>query len=224
MHSATLACCTVLLCHFLHCGGGHTVVHHVSSTCTCYASLLQSHTQAMHSLRSYQKESVTKTEKPSMERHPMDVDDGGATHSEVNVQELEQAKNAGWRSLFYFTSKSHVFSLMLALLLSLASGIIIPALAVFLGKIFDYFTVFGAGKISGSNLISKVSVYGIALAGLGSASGLLNAGYFMFWLIFGELQAKSVRDKLFDGMLEKDMAWYDMRKDGIDTLMSRLQS
>lgn len=67
-------------------------------------------------------------------------------------------------------------------------------------------------------------MYGLALVGLGSASGLLNAGYFMFWILFGELQAKSARDKLFEGMLEKEMEWYDMRKSGIDTLISRLQT
>ena len=178
----------------------------------------------MQPLRSEQEESDIWTKMASLERHSMGEDVSGVINPEANVPESEQAKGASWWSLFYFTSKTHTFPLTLALLLSVASGIIIPALAIFLGKIFDYFTIFGAGEISGSDLVGKVSVYGIALAGLGLASGLLNAGYFMFWLLFGELQAKSVRDKLFDGMLEKDMAWYDMRKDGIDTLMSRLQS
>lgn len=138
--------------------------------------------------------------------------------------EIDGLKRPGWRSLFNFTNKIHLFPLLLALVLSVASGIIIPVLAVFLGKIFGLFTDFGADKISGSELVKKVSVYGIALVGLGSASGLLNAGYFMIWLIFGELQAKSVRDSLFDGMLEKDMEWYDMRKNGVENLISRLQT
>jgi ATP-binding cassette subfamily B (MDR/TAP) protein 1 len=138
--------------------------------------------------------------------------------------ETERAKRPGWRLLFSFTDRIHLFPLSLALFLSVASGIIIPVLAVLLGKIFGLFTDFGADKISGSELVNKVSVYGMALVGLGSASGLLNAGYFMIWLIFGELQAKSVRDKLFDGMLEKDMEWYDMRRNGVDSLISRLQA
>ena len=132
-------------------------------------------------------------------------------------------KRPGWRSLFNFTARPHVLPLLLALTLSVASGIITPALSIFFGKVFDCFTSFGAGTISGSDLLKKVSTYGLALVGLGSAGGLLNAGYFMFWLLFGELQAKSARDKLFDGMLEKEIEWYDMRKTGVDTLISRLQ-
>ena len=133
-------------------------------------------------------------------------------------------KQPGWRSLFNFTTKPHIFPLLLALTLSVASGIITPALSIVFGKVFDCFTSFGARTISGSDLVKKISTYGLALLGLGSASGLLNAGYFMFWLVFGELQAKSARDKLFDGMLEKEMEWYDMRKSGIDTLTSRLHT
>lgn len=142
--------------------------------------------------------------------------DEGARHS-------ADPERPGWRSLFNFTTRPHIIPLLLALTLSVASGIIIPALSIFLGKVFDCFTSFGAGTISGSDLLRKISMYGLALVGLGSASGLLNAGYFMFWILFGELQAKSARDKLFEGMLEKEMEWYDMRKSGIDTLISRLQ-
>lgn len=144
--------------------------------------------------------------------------------SDVADTEIDCLKRPGWRSLFNFTNRTHIFTLSLALVLSVTSGIVIPVLAVLLGKMFGLFTDFGADKISGSELIKKVSVYGIGLVGLGSASGLLNAGYFMIWLIFGELQAKSVRNKLFDGMLEKDMEWYDMRKNGVETLISRLQT
>lgn len=142
---------------------------------------------------------------------------------ESDGTETDCADSPGWLSLFHFTSRRHLFPLGVALALSIGSGIIIPALAIILGRIFGLFTSYGATEISGSDLVKKVSIYGIALVGLGAASGLLNASFFMFWLIFGELQAKSVRDKLFDGMLEKDMEWYDMRKSGIDTLISRLQ-
>ena len=153
------------------------------------------------------------------------MDDGvrGPASRQHQVEGDHLVERPGWRSLFNFTTRPHGFSLSFAIILSVASGIIIPALSIFLGKVFDCFTSFGAGTISGSDLLHKVSMYGLALVGLGSASGLLNAGYFMFWLLFGELQAKSARDKLFDGMLEKEMEWYDMRKAGVDTLISRLQ-
>ena len=112
----------------------------------------------------------------------------------------------------------------MALFFSIAAGIVAPALAIFLGKIFDLFTNFGAGEISELDLVKDVSTYAIVLAGLGTASGLLLGGYFMLWLVFGELQAKGVREKLFEGMIDKSMGWYDMQKDGIDTLVSRTQT
>lgn len=159
-----------------------------------------------------------------MEKPPVDEDFAeSAGHIDDDVR-TDRVKRASWRSLFNFTSKSHLFPLLAALTLSVASGIIIPALALFLGKVFDSFTSFGAGAISGSSLIRKVSKNAVGLAGLGCASWLLNGCYFMAWLVFGELQAKSVRDRLFDGMLQKDMEWYDMRKAGVGALMPRLQT
>jgi len=162
---------------------------------------------------------MSATEKTTMEsdvHHTNDAEDGDGTK--------HQAEHASWRALFNFTSKAHTFPLSLALVLSVVSGIVIPALAVFLGKVFDLFTQYGAGELSGPDLVHRVSRYGLYLVGLGCASGVLNAFYFMLWLVFGELQAKAVREKLFDGMLEKEMEWYDMRKAGIDTLISRLQA
>lgn len=153
----------------------------------------------------------------------MESDVEKATDMDAQDEESDQVEAPAWWSLFSFTSRTHLFSLSVALCLSVASGIIIPVFAIILGRVFDLFTKYGAKEISGSDLVKKVSVWGLGLVGLGSGSGILNAGYFMAWLVFGELQAKSAREKLFDGMLKKDMDWYDMRKAGIDTLISRLQ-
>lgn len=149
-------------------------------------------------------------------QHTDDTESGDRPH--------DQVRHATWRALFNFTSKAHILPLILALTLSVASGIVVPALAIFLGDIFDFFTQYGGDEISGPDLVHKVSRYGIYLVGLGCASGVLNAFYFMLWLVFGELQAKTAREKLFNGMLEKEMEWYDMRKAGIDTLITRLQT
>lgn len=141
-----------------------------------------------------------------------------------NVKDdCNEVPRADWLSLFNSTSKTHAPSLSLAVILSVASGIVIPALAVFLGKLFDAFTSYGAKQISGPHLNGEVSAYGICLVTLGCVSGTLNAIYFMSWLIFGELQAKNAREEQFHSMLDKDMEWYDTRKPGIETLISRLQ-
>ena len=158
------------------------------------------------------------TEDTAME---IDVDHTGEV--ETDDEEKPLAK-ANWRSLFNFTSKRDTILLVLALIFTSAAGIITPVLAILLGNIFDLFTNFGAGEISGSDLLNRISTYAVVLAGLGSASGMLHASYFMLWLAFGELQAKHVRESLLYGMLEKDMAWYDTRTDGIDTQVSRLHT
>ena len=133
-------------------------------------------------------------------------------------------KRPAWRSLFAFTDQHHMFVLILALVLSVASGIIIPALAVFLGKIFNLFSDFGSGNLTSHGLVSKVTIDCIGLVGLGSASWILNGSYFMVWLVFGELQAKSVRDKLYANMLEKDLEWFEMHSNGVGALLPRLQT
>ena len=154
----------------------------------------------------------------------MEIDVVPRADPEADEEENNLVKYASWHSLFNFTSKTDMFLLLSAVILSIAAGIVTPALAIFLGKIFDLFTNFGAGEISGSDLMNEVSTNTIVLAALGAASGLLHAGYFVLWLVFGELQAKNIRERLFHGMLEKDMSWYDMRTDGIETLVSRLQT
>ena len=156
---------------------------------------------------------------PSLDTMEHDVDQ--QNDQEGREQDDGQKKHASWLALFNFMSKSHIFIFILAIIFSIASGIIVPALAIFLGRMFDLFTSFDAGTISGSELVQKVSTYGIALAGLGAGNGILNAFFFGIWLSFGELQAKGVREKLFDGMLEKDLEWYDMRTAGMDALISR---
>ena len=136
----------------------------------------------------------------------------------------EQVQFARWRDLFNYTSKTHSVTLLFALIISVASGLIVPALALFFGKIFNYFTSFGEGQISRLDLKQDVSRYVCYLVGLGCASGLLNACFYMLWMIFGELQAKGARENLFNGMIEKEMEWYDRRTAGISTHSSRLQS
>ena len=151
-----------------------------------------------------------------------DVNDTG--EQEAPNGDDGQSKPPGWRSLFYFTSSSHSFTLAAALILSVAAGVIIPILAFLLGKVFDLFTKFGANELSGPDLVKRISTYALALVALGSGSGLLNAGFLMTWLIFGEMQAKSVRHKLFASMLEKEMEWYDLRRAGVDALITRFQT
>ena len=137
--------------------------------------------------------------------------------------EDELLPQAPWKSLFNFTIKSHHLVLFFALFFAVASGIIVPALAIFLGKIFDFFSDYGAGALSREDLLSNVAQYSAYLVLLGAISWFLHALFLSSWLLFGELQAKSARDQLYSCMLEKEMEWFDMRKSGVSGLMPRLQ-
>ncbi|KAL8773245.1 MAG: hypothetical protein Q9209_001923 [Squamulea sp. 1 TL-2023] len=151
-------------------------------------------------------------------------DQNGPERRGSETSETSQTNKPRWRSLFAFTTRPHLLPLCLALVLSVSSGVVSPVMSYLLGKVFDCFTSFGAGKYGGSELVRNVSRYALGITGLGAASGILHAGYFGFWLVFGELQAKGARDSLFGSMLEKDMEWYDMRKDGVEALIQRLQT
>lgn len=129
-----------------------------------------------------------------------------------------------WRSMLHFTLRIHLIPLAVALILTALSGVIVPAVAIVLGKTFDTFARYGSNKITGPDLVEQVSWYAVALTVLGCAGGILNGGFFTFWVSFGELQAKSAREQLFNEMLENEIEWYDLRKAGVDTLISRLQT
>lgn len=142
----------------------------------------------------------------------------------VDIRKDDQVVRAGWKALFSFTTKKHLSTLILAILLAVASGIVIPALAQFLGKFFDLYAKYGAGTINKSEFLGKSRLYAIGLVGLGAGSFLLNGAFYMLWITFGELQARSARERLFRGLLEKELEWYDMRKHGIGALIPRIQT
>ena len=154
----------------------------------------------------------------------LDGDDNDLSgYLKIGLDKAEAGSSGPWRSLFHFTSRRHVCSLTLALFFSIASGIVAPALALFLGKVFDQFSEYGSGKVESKVFIDKVTLYAISLCGLGAASGILNGAFYGFWLAFGELQASSAREQLFTNLLDKEVEWFDMRATGIETVVSRLQ-
>jgi len=134
------------------------------------------------------------------------------------------AHRASFSSIFAFTHKKHLAVLIPALLLTTLAGTMKPAIAIFLGHIFDELASFGCGSTTGDELLKNVSIWCIALTGLGIATMIVNGGFFSLWLVFGEMQARSLRDKAFRSMLEKEMEWYDLRADGIGSLITRIQT
>lgn len=130
----------------------------------------------------------------------------------------------GWMALFHFTEKRHILPLTAAIFFAILSGLVVPLMAVIMGKIFGSFASFGAEKISSEGLVVQVTSQITVLAALGAGSWVVSGAFFAGWLVFGELQAKVAREKLFEGLVDKDMEWYDMRKSGVAGLISRVQT
>ncbi len=153
---------------------------------------------------------------PRITEEGLDCDENGEQHD-------EPSRPAKWSSLFNFTARNHAGCLAIAIMLSIISGVVVPTVAVLLGRTFNKFTDFGAGRLAGRELVRGVSMNCVALVAVGAGGWALNGGYFMFWLVFGELQAQNVRSKLFDGLMQKDREWYDLRKNGVSALIPRIQ-
>ena len=141
-----------------------------------------------------------------------------------NGKGAKKVTKAMWISLFAFTSGLDWAFLALAVTLAVVSGVIIPALSIFLGKLFDAFTDFGLGKLDGSELVHRISNFALGLVVLGCFSGVLNASFFASWLVFGELQAKHARSRLFAKTLEKDISWFDSSSSTHDVTVGRFES
>jgi len=136
----------------------------------------------------------------------------------------ENAAKASWRSLFFFTTKSNLPTLITGILFSVIAGAAPPINAWIQGKIFESFSLLGAGQLTGDEVYNGDRKYVLNFVGLAAATWVVNAGEFSCWMTFGELQAKGARDRLFHGLLEKEIEWYDLRKHGIGALLPRLQA
>lgn len=136
----------------------------------------------------------------------------------------ENQTPASWRSLFAFTNRQHTGYLILSVISSIGAGIPQPTSAIFYGYIFSDLAKYGAGNATGKDTLKNISIWCIALTILGAVAWVVQGGSLCSWMIFGEVQAKTVRKAMFEGMLEKDMEWYDLRKDGVASLLVRIHT
>jgi len=134
------------------------------------------------------------------------------------------AVRASWKSMFAFTATRHLRTFIPAWILATAAGAIKPTVSIFSGFIFDVIAQYVAGSIGHAALMRGVSKWCVVLVGLGVASWILNSAFFALWVTFGEIQAKNVREKMLAGLLNRDMEWYDLRKDGVSSLLVRIQT
>ncbi|KAF5690975.1 STE6 [Fusarium circinatum] len=137
---------------------------------------------------------------------------------------MEQDVKSSWKQLFLFTRRSHSGALIAALLAAGFSAGFKTVLSVILGKVFDIIAGFGNGSLSGDEALSQVGRWAIVLVGLGIGNWIASTAFLALWVIFGELQACSVRQDMFASLLSKDMAWFDSQSEGISSLLIRIQT
>ncbi|OAL23986.1 hypothetical protein AYO22_06010 [Fonsecaea multimorphosa] len=128
-----------------------------------------------------------------------------------------------WRSIFNFTAKAHLSVLLPAVILSSAAGCLQPAMAFFFGKFFDTFSDFAAGKTDGSTFMERSLGSLYALLGVAAATFFFKGILFSLWLVFGEMQARRIRELLFQSLLDREIEWYEARTTGVGTLLNRFQ-
>jgi ATP-binding cassette subfamily B (MDR/TAP) protein 1 len=146
------------------------------------------------------------------------------TTSSMEAESTDDDTPATLKSLLSFVERNDTLLIISALVLAALAGAIKPIVAIFLGKIFEDLTSYGAAQLSAPELISKVSTCCIALTALGLASWLINGTFFFAWIFIGERHAVNARKGLFISMLNKEMQWYDLRQDGIGSLLIRIQT
>lgn len=129
-----------------------------------------------------------------------------------------------WKSLFGFTTRKHLPTLILGSISALIASCVTPALAVFLGNVFDSFTSFGSGQINAGKLRSEIVANCFGMIGLGVAGWFLNGAYFASFVAFGELQASSVRSKVFVELLKRDVEWFEAQREGAGAFLSGIQA
>ena len=129
-----------------------------------------------------------------------------------------------WKSLFSFTARKHLPTLVIGAVLALLAGCVTPVLAIFLGNVFDAFTSFGAGQIAIDGLRSQIVANCFGMLGLGSAGWFLNSAYFAVFVAFGELQASNIRSKVFAELIQRDVEWFEAQKEGSGAFLSGVQA
>jgi ATP-binding cassette subfamily B (MDR/TAP) protein 1 len=129
-----------------------------------------------------------------------------------------------WKSLFGFTTRRHLPTLVIGIFFALVASCVAPALAIFLGNVFDSFTSFGAGQIDAGGLRQKIIRNCLRMIGLGAAGWFLNGAYFAIFVAFGEMHASEIRSQVFLELLKRDVEWFEARGEGSGAFLSGIQA
>lgn len=132
--------------------------------------------------------------------------------SSINTDVIEEEPpKPSYRGLYRFTTKADLTILLPAIAVSIASGCLVPAFTILLGKIFTSFGAYSTGKLAGGDLEQQVVPYVIGICIVGAAAWGLGWANMALWLAFGENVARTARQRMMKGLLEKNMTWFDQK-------------
>jgi ATP-binding cassette subfamily B (MDR/TAP) protein 1 len=151
---------------------------------------------------------------------PADIVQPCPTQSNVTAPPIARGS---WKALFNFATGKHLPVLLASIFCSVLVGLVTPIQAYLMGKVFSTFAKFGVGQMTENDFKHDLGLYCIYFVVLGAVCWLFTIGLFAGWVIFGELQARSARDRLFNALVDRDIEWFDQRKDGVAALATRLQ-
>ncbi|GAO51296.1 hypothetical protein G7K_5401-t1 [Saitoella complicata NRRL Y-17804] len=142
------------------------------------------------------------------------------TTSESSTRQLPPPP---FKAIFYFTDRSDMIPLLCAVVTATLNGVLMPVMTILLGRIFNGFSLFSIGLIDTSELTSETNKYVTGFTVLGVISLFFGWLFMAAWQAFGEAQAFRARMKLFEGLVGKNMMWYDLREEGVGGLTTRCQ-
>ena len=93
-----------------------------------------------------------------------------------------------------------------------------------MGLFFQIAADYALGTVSAPDTLVEGTNLCVLLCGLGAGHWLANTVFLSSWVVFGELQARSIRERMFDSLLEKKMPWYDAKADGMSSLLVRIET
>jgi hypothetical protein len=131
--------------------------------------------------------------------------------------------NVKWKSLFNFTTRKHTLVIIFSAVFAILVGAVTPVQSYLLGRVFGNFAKYAGGTVSESQFKHDMLVYNLYFVGLGTISWVFTTLYFAGWVLFGELQARSARGRLFKALLDRKIEWFDQRKDGMGAMTTKLQ-
>lgn len=152
------------------------------------------------------------------------LEDGSSDDYEFDDYDSVAGKRHSWSCLFWFFSKSHYLTLTGALTFTIISGLVVPFMSIVLGHIFDSLAKFGLGTYTRDALLQRITGLIWKLVLLGVTSFLSSAFFYALWQLLAEFQARNARECVLEGLLAKQLKWFDNRKSGVASMLTASQT